>query len=566
MEAKHLIVEGLSVSFGARRVVEDVSFELPPGKVVALVGESGSGKSVTARSLVGLAGPGAHVEARRFSYGEHDLLRLPERAWRRLRGKDIGFVLQDALVSLDPLRPVGKEVLEPLALHGWGTRAGRKARVLELLEQAGVPEPQLRAGQRSGQLSGGLRQRALIASALALGPGLIIADEPTTALDATVQARILDLFEEIRAAGSSLLLISHDLGVVSRLADEVLVMHQGRVVEQGPIAQILAAPRHPYTRSLLDARPGLQPARTRLGPGRPGPVPVSGPVPFLSAMPQMRLPEIPLLEARQLGKRYRGPDRRWRQVIEGIDITLHAGRTVGIVGESGSGKSTAARIVMGLLEPDAGEVTFAGEPWSGPAGARVPEHARRPRRRHISAIYQDPLSSFDPRWNVGQILEDALAVGGCAPAKRRDRVATLLEQVRLPADLFSRGPLQLSGGQRQRVAIARAIASNPKVIVCDEPVSALDVSVQAQVLDLLAELQEQLGLAYLFISHDLDVIRHVSDELLVMSQGRIVERGSTRRIFEDPRHPYTRQLLAAVPRLPQEAFIAPLVPEYALHA
>lgn len=539
MRDKHLIIEDLSIRFGHHTVVENLSLHLAPGKCIALVGESGSGKSVSARSMVGLAGAGAIVQAQQFRYGDQDLLRLSEREWRKLRGQEIGFILQDALVSLDPLRPVGKEILESLEAHRWGDRRSRQARVLELLEQVGVPDPELCAQQRSEQLSGGLRQRALIASALALNPGLIVADEPTTALDATVQARILELLQNIKANGSSLLLISHDLAVVAQLADEVLVLHHGKVLEQGPIKQILQAPQHPYTRSLLDALPAEQPRGHRLSTGRQSVVKTR----------ELQPEGPPLLEASQLGKCYRGPDKRWRQIIENVNIRLYPGRTLGIVGESGSGKSTAARIVLGLLEPDAGTVSFASKAWNGSGDERVSEVKRRLRRRDISVIYQDPLSSFDPRWNVGQILEDALAVGGVASAQRKDSVATLLKQVRLPSDVSARLPLQLSGGQRQRVAIARAIASKPKVIVCDEPVSALDVSVQAQVLDLLDELQEQLNLAYLFISHDLGVIRHVSDEVLVMSEGRIVEQGSTQQIFEAPRHPYTQKLLAAVPRL-----------------
>ncbi|WP_447650279.1 dipeptide ABC transporter ATP-binding protein [Pseudomonas abietaniphila] len=553
-EQKRLIVEGLSIEFAGQSVVRNLSFTLEPGKTLALVGESGSGKSVTARSLIGLAGEGARVTARKLSYAGKDLLSLSERNWRELRGKDIGFVLQDALVSLDPLRPVGKEILEVLETHRWGDRQSRGERVIELLETVGVPEPRLRARQRPDQLSGGLRQRALIASALALDPGLVIADEPTTALDATVQAQILEVLQQIKARGDSLLIISHDLAVVAQLADEVLVLRHGEVVEQGPMEQVLRNPRHAYTRSLLDAVPAEHARGTRLSPEH-------GTLP-LGARPGTDAPV--LLRATGLGKRYVGPDQQVRQVVDDVSFELRAGRTLGIVGESGSGKTTVARIALGLLEPDAGSVQFLSVPWTGAGSGRVEEKTRRLHRRDISVIYQDPLSSFDPRWSVGQILADALDVAGVAFEQQRPRIAQLLHQVRLPVELSTRRPLQLSGGQRQRVAIARAIASNPKVIICDEPVSALDVSVQAQVLDLLADLQASLGLAYLFISHDLGVIRHVSDEVLVMRHGKVVESASVETLFDNPQHEYTRRLLGSVPRLPGAStrlVVPPLEPE-----
>lgn len=540
MSDKHLTVEGLSIEFGGQTVVHNLSFTLAPGKTLALVGESGSGKSVTARSLIGLAGAGARVTARTLSYGGQDLLGLSERGWRGLRGKGIGFVLQDALVSLDPLRPVGKEILEVLKTHGWGDRRLRAERVIELLDTVGVPDPELRARQRPDQLSGGLRQRALIASALALDPGLVIADEPTTALDATVQAQILQVLQAIKARGDSLLIISHDLAVVAQLADEVLVLRHGVAVEQGPMQQVLRNPRHAYTRALLDAVPAEHARGTRLSPQQGTPV--------VQARPSVA--GAVLLKATALGKRYNGPDQQPRQVVDGVSFELRAGRTLGIVGESGSGKTTVARIVLGLLEPDAGHVEFLGQDWAGAGCQHVDEQQRRVRRRDISVIYQDPLSSFDPRWSVGQILADALDVAGVTAPQQTARIQQLLEQVRLPTELATRRPLQLSGGQRQRVAIARAIASNPKVIICDEPVSALDVSVQAQVLDLLADLQASLGLAYLFISHDLGVIRHVSDEVLVMRHGKVVESAPVETLFEHPQHDYTRRLLGAVPRLP----------------
>ncbi|WP_431037612.1 dipeptide ABC transporter ATP-binding protein [Pseudomonas yamanorum] len=539
-DQKRLIVEGLSIEFAGQSVVRNLSFTLEPGKTLALVGESGSGKSVTARSLIGLAGAGARVTARTLSYDGVDLLSLSERGWRRLRGNGIGFVLQDALVSLDPLRPVGKEILEVLETHRWGDRRSRGERVIELLDLVGVPEPQLRARQRPDQLSGGLRQRALIASALALNPGLVIADEPTTALDATVQAQILQVLQQIKARGDSLLIISHDLAVVAQLADEVLVLRHGEVVEQGPMDQVLLNPRHAYTRSLLDAVPAEHARGTRLSPERSNAV----------AQPRPGADSPVLLKASGLGKRYVGPDQQSRQVVDNVSFELRAGRTLGIVGESGSGKTTVARIALGLLQPDAGEVRFLDQPWAATGTERVEEKTRRVHRRDISVIYQDPLSSFDPRWTVGQILSDALDVAGIALEQQAARVAQLLDQVRLVPQLAERRPLQLSGGQRQRVAIARAIASNPKVIICDEPVSALDVSVQAQVLDLLADLQASLGLAYLFISHDLGVIRHVSDEVLVMRHGQVVESASVETLFESPQHEYTQRLLGAVPRLP----------------
>ncbi|BBH46611.1 dipeptide ABC transporter ATP-binding protein [Pseudomonas sp. KU43P] len=539
MSDKTLIVEGLNVAFEGRNVVRDLSLVLAPGRCVALVGESGSGKSVSARSLVGLAGARAQVSARRLSFDGHDLLALRERQWRSVRGRDIGFVLQDALVSLDPLRPVGKEILEVLQAHQYGDRHSRAERVHELLGRVGVPDVELRARQRPGQLSGGLRQRALIASALALDPALVIADEPTTALDATVQAQILQVFQQIKARGASLLIISHDLAVVAQLADEVVVLRHGEVVEQGPMQQVLRQPRHPYTQALLAAVPAEHPRGSRLSPERAG----------VRRAPRLRLHSDVLLEGRGLGKRYLGPDGRLRQVVQGVDFTLRAGRTLGIVGESGSGKTTVARIALGLLQPDEGEVLYRGQPWNRPGNA-VSEAVRRPLRREISVIYQDPLGSFDPRWSVAQILDDALQVAGIEAAARPARIAVLLGQVRLPAELAQRRPLQLSGGQRQRVAIARAIASEPKLIICDEPVSALDVSVQAQVLDLLADLQDELGLAYLFISHDLGVIRHVSDEVLVMRHGQVVEQAPVEQLFERPAHEYTQRLLGAVPRLP----------------
>jgi peptide/nickel transport system ATP-binding protein len=589
-----ITAENLSVAFDGHEVVHDVSFTLRPGTCLGIVGESGSGKSVTARALLGLNGPRAEVTATTLDVGV-DVLSASEEQLRGLRGSRIGYVLQDALVSLDPLRKVGTEIAEPLRVHGV-PRSERPGRVQELLAAASVPEPELRARQLPSELSGGLRQRALIAAGLALDPEVLIADEPTTALDVTVQAQVLELLEQNLAAGRALILISHDLSVVERLADHVLVMHHGRVVEEGPTAQVLTAPQDPYTRRLLAAIPSAESRGKRLSDLPPSPlvlaprggsegadgaadgaeasadgaapiaVPVAGPTSADGTAPR-RTAAAPVLAAEGLGKSYRGPDGRTRPVVEDVSFALHAGETLGIVGESGSGKSTTAWMALALTDPTTGQVTLDGEPWTG-----IPERRRRARRRRIAVVQQDPLSSFDPRWTVGRTIADAIpSAGRDAPGRHRgddrsdrrggangdrwsgargdrsERVAELLRAVGLDPSFADRHPLTLSGGQRQRAAIARAIATDPEVLVLDEPVSALDVSVQAQVLDLLADLQRALGTAYLFISHDLGVIHHVSDRVLVMQHGRIVETGTADEVLRTPRHPYTRQLVAALP-------------------
>jgi peptide/nickel transport system ATP-binding protein len=534
-----LNVEDLTVAFGAghdrRDVVRGISFQISPGECFAIVGESGSGKSVTARTLLGLTGSSSHIDAAALELRGKSLLHNGDRDWRRVRGREVGFVLQDALVSLDPLRTVGAEIAETLRVHKYGGRAKRRARVLELLTAVGVPEPELRARQLPHELSGGQRQRALIASAIALDPPIVIADEPTTALDVTIQAQILDLLQTMKDGGTGLVLISHDLAVVSRLADRVAVMRDGVFVEEGAVSDVLERPTHPYTRALLDAVPAAHRKGTRLSGvpsrqlhrGRRRDAPTDGVV----------------LQADGLVKRFRGPDGAERAAVHDVSFSIGVGETLGIVGESGSGKTTTARLALALLEPDAGTVRLAGEPWS-----EATEAQRRPRRRQISVIYQDPLGSFDPRWTVRRIVEDALPRDIYPNGEARSaRTRELLTDVGLGEEHLDRRPLLLSGGQRQRVAIARALAPEPSLIVCDEPVSALDVTIQAQVLDLLAELQEQLGLSYLFISHDLGVIQHVADRVLVMRDGRVVESGTAAEIFEAPRNPYTRQLLASLP-------------------
>ncbi|MFL4474997.1 dipeptide ABC transporter ATP-binding protein [Paeniglutamicibacter sp. MACA_103] len=538
-----LRVENLDVSFGETPVVLDVSFTVNPGECLALVGESGSGKSVTARSLIGLAGPGSTVRAGALEVAGVDARALSQRAWRSIRGRKVGLILQDALTSLDPLRRIGKEIDDALRLHSTGSGAARAARVIELLESVGLDDPVRRAGQLSGELSGGMRQRALIASAIALDPALVIADEPTTALDATIAASVLDLLGGLRAAGSGMLLISHDLSAVSKVADTIAVMQAGRIVETGPTARILGDPQHPYTKALLAAVPAGKPRFARLSPATASPAAVRAPEPAGPPVASGETGQRPVLSARSLSRAFKVPGAADFPAVKNVDFELLAGRTLGVVGESGSGKTTTARMALGLLAPDTGSVELFGEPWSS-----VPEAHRRTRRPSLGAIYQDPLSSFDPRHSVGQVLADALSFGATRnPRRHAARIAELLSLVGLAKELSARNPATLSGGQRQRLAIARALAPEPRVLICDEPVSALDVSIQAQVLDLLDDLQRRLGLGYLFISHDLTVIRHMSDTVLVMRAGEVVESGATESVFTDPQHPYTRALLAASP-------------------
>lgn len=422
-----------------------------------------------------------------------------------------------------------------------------------------MDDPQMRVRQRSGELSGGLRQRALIAQATVLNPALVIADEPTTALDATVQAQILKLLQSFKDKGRGLIIISHDLSVVAELADEVAVMKSGRIVESGRTSEVMTNPQHAYTQALLDAVPsvakeprrGVAAAAEGGAPGAEGVAQGADSVePAKTGQrPSALDPSAPALEATGLFKSYPQPGGGSRQVVHDVSFTLERGRTLGIVGESGSGKSTTARIALGLSRADGGTVTLGGLQWSG-----IPEMERRRHRPDIQLVNQDPLSSFDPRFTVERVLSDALHAGGIGTrSDRTDRAAALLEQVGLAREVLRRRPLTLSGGQRQRVAIARALATEPQVLLLDEPVSALDVSIQAQVLDLLEDLQRSLGLSYLFISHDLGVIQQVSDDVLVLKDGQTVEYGAAGDIFTNPQHEYTQQLLAAVPALPQRA-------------
>jgi peptide/nickel transport system ATP-binding protein len=546
MSAPLVEIEGLTVGFngtgGFKRVVHDFDLVVRPGECVALVGESGSGKSVTARSILNLAGHGARIGARKYLIGGENARAFNEAKWRALRGTFVGLVLQDALTSLDPLRTIGQEVGEAAAHHGPARKnAEIEALVAETLARVGVPDPDIRARQYAHQLSGGLRQRALIAAAIAGGPQLIIADEPTTALDATVQAQVISVLRDRVREGAGLLLISHDLTVVAGIADRVHVLRAGRALDAGPTAEVLANPRHAYTRQLIAASPSAGSRGSRLSSARIA----SDEGDAIRIVRDPLLPRSPakdelVLEAVDITKRYRRRGEAF-VALESMSFSIRAGEVVGLVGESGSGKSTCAKIALGLLEPDGGTVRLLGRPWSG-----APERERRALRSKLQYIPQDPLSSFDPRYRVRDIIGENLP--GLAAAGRAARISALLEQVGLDEDLAARRPRSLSGGQRQRVAIARALAAEPALIVCDEPVSALDVCIQAQVIDLIAELQSRLGVALLFISHDLALVQHVADRLIVLKDGRVVEQGDADRVFAAPAHDYTRSLIASLPR------------------
>jgi peptide/nickel transport system ATP-binding protein len=531
-----LRVRGLRVAYGDREVVHGVDLDVRPGEVVALVGESGSGKSTTAHALIGLLPDGGRVTSGAVALGVEPLTGLLPDAWRRVRGVRVGLVPQDPGTALDPVMRVGEQVAEALVVHGTPRGAARE-RAVEILREVGLDHPGERARQYPHQLSGGMRQRVLVGIAMACEPELVIADEPTSALDVTVQRRVLDLLAALTGrAGAAVLLITHDLAVAADRADRVVVLKDGVVVEEGPAGRVLGAPEHPYTRELVAAVPGRNTVPSATVTGGPAATTIEPPAPSTAADDP---PQPVLLAAHALVKEFRLGRRRERlRAVDDVSFTVPRGSAFALVGESGSGKSTTARLVLGLDRPSAGVVELDGAPVGGD----------RATRRRTQLVHQDPYASLDPRFTVAAVVEEPLRAHRVGTrAERADRVAQLLEQVHLSPDLARRRPAELSGGQRQRVAIARALALDPELLVLDEPTSALDVSVQARVLDLLARLRAERGLTYLFISHDLAVVRQVADHVGVMRNGRLVETGPVGRVFDHPAHPYTAELLAAIP-------------------
>jgi peptide/nickel transport system ATP-binding protein len=520
-----LTVENLTVALpdGGDRAhaIEEVSLHVDPGEILCVVGESGSGKSITANAVMGLLPKALPRRAGRITLGEVELTAQSPEALRRLRGRRMAMIFQEPMTALNPLMRVGDQIAEALAVHGEGRRA--RDRVTELLAAVNLPDPAATARAHPFRLSGGQRQRVMIAMALALEPALLIADEPTTALDVTTQMQILRLIREIQSRrGTGVMFITHDFGVVAEIADRVAVMQHGRIVEQGAAVEILNRPQHPYTKGLIAAVPHGAPGERAA---------VAGEV---------------VLEAKEVAKTYRrggwfGAKATVRAVHD-ADFTLRKGETLGLVGESGSGKSTLARCVVNLVEPEAGRILFHGTDLRP-----LSRDSRKPYRKRIQMVFQDPYASLNPRRKVGEIIAEGPVTHGTPRAAALDRARDLLRLVGLDAGAMERYPHEFSGGQRQRIGIARALAMEPELLIADEPVSALDVSVQAQVLALLAEIRQRLGLTMLFITHDLRVAAQVCDRIAVMQRGAIVEQGPTSTVFSSPSHPYTRQLLDSIP-------------------
>ena len=601
-----LEVQGLRVQFATARgwltVVDDVGFSVGPKETVGLVGESGSGKTVSALAIMGLLPARAgRIASGSISFEGRLLNHLPREAMRSVRGDQISMIFQEPMSSLNPAFTVGNQIAETVRLHRGKPRRMAWSRAVEMLDVVGIPDPHRRAHDYPHALSGGMRQRAMIAMALACEPKLLIADEPTTALDVTIQAQVLDLMRSLQdTMGMAILFVTHDLGVVAEICDRVVVMYAGQVVEHADVGELFRRPHHPYAQALLESMPQLaasggrlrvipgqvprpdeQPAGCRFHPrcgyadarcmttpvvlepsggsagsavrclrqaelvlnGAP-PVP-SGPAGTRTSVMTVR----PLLELRGLTKDFPVHSSVLRrltgrvQAVAGVDLAIAPGQTLGLVGESGSGKSTLARLSLRLIEPTAGRIVLDGRDITG-----LGQRALRSARRDMQIVFQDPYSSLDPRATIGEAVAEPLEIHeGLRGRARDERVAELLEQVGLDRAMMRRYPHEFSGGQRQRIAVARALALDPRLLICDEPVSSLDVSTQSQVINLLTDLQHDLGLTYLFIAHDLSVVRHISDRIAVMYLGRIVEEGDAEQVYTRPRHPYTLALLSAIP-------------------
>ncbi|MEW5569961.1 ABC transporter ATP-binding protein [Rossellomorea marisflavi] len=525
-----LKVDNLHISFQSKEeefdAVRGVSFEVKKGETLGIVGESGSGKSVTARSIMRLLpSPPSYMKEGEITFLGENLAEKTEKEMESIRGRDIGMIFQDPMTSLNPTIRIGNQIAESLMKHQDLSREQAKKEAIDILKQVGIRNSEERYSQYPHEFSGGMRQRVMIAIALACRPTLLIADEPTTALDVTIQKQILNVMKHMQERfGTSIILITHDLGVVAGMCDSVVVMKEGEIVERGTTEEIFASPRHPYTKKLLNALPRLdEPKKSKKDPSPDKP---------------------PLLDVSSLRQHFDLGKGHTLKAVDDISFFIREGETLGLVGESGSGKSTTGRAILRLNEPTGGVVTYEGMSVNG-----MTKREMKAMRRHMQMIFQDPYASLNPRFKVMDIIGQALDIHGLCKTKqdRKRRVEELLEMVGLQASHAKRYPHEFSGGQRQRIGIARALAVEPKFIVCDEPLSALDVSIQAQIVELLQDLQKRLGLTYLFIAHDLSMVKHISDRVAVMYAGKIVELAESEELYANPQHPYTKSLLSAIP-------------------
>ena len=557
-------VKNLAVDFrtdaGTVRAVKGISFDLPKGKTVGLVGESGSGKSVTSLATMRLIpNPPGKVVGGEILFNGRDLLKLPESEMRAIRGNNISMIFQEPMTSLNPVFTVGDQISETLVLHQGLSRTAAWTRAEELLHQVGIPNPRQRVRSYPHELSGGQRQRVMIAMAIACEPDVLIADEPTTALDVTIQKQILELLAELqKKLNMSILFITHDLGVIADIADEVVVMYRGDIVEKGATADIFTKPQHPYTKGLLACRPSLERNPRRLpvvsdfmtedgrerADGHAGPKVEKTTRAISDEMPVL-LELSGLQKHFPLKKGFFGGVTEWVKAVDDVSLKVRKGRTLGLVGESGCGKTTLGRTILRLIEPSGGRITYDGIDITA-----LGREEMRAMRRRMQIIFQDPYASLNPRMTIGAALMEPMIIHklGASKAERLEMAGELMKRVGLDQAMLDRYPHEFSGGQRQRVCIARALAVKPEFIICDESVSALDVSIQAQILNLLLDLQEELGLTYVFISHDLAVIKFIADEVAVMYGGQIVELNDAVGIYENPKHDYTKKLLSAIPK------------------
>ncbi len=557
-------IKDLKIEFrtddGVVNAVKGISFDIPKGKTVGLVGESGSGKSVTALSIMRLiASPPGRIAGGEINFEGKNLVTASDAVMRDIRGNKITMIFQEPMTSLNPVFTVGDQIAETLILHKNLSKEEAQKRVLELMEQVGIPDPARRMRSYPHEMSGGQRQRVMIAMAIACEPDLLIADEPTTALDVTIQKQILDLLASLQKKyGMSMLFITHDLGVIGDIADEVVVMYKGNIVEKGTKEEIFLKPKHPYTKGLIACRPNLEHNPLRLPT-------VSD---FMTEdgrekaydMSKLKMEKVArsstdknpvLLEIKNVKKYFPlekgifGNVKSWVHAVDDVSLKVRKGRTMGLVGESGCGKTTLGRTLLRLIEPTAGEIFYNGVDIT-----KLSKNEMRALRRKVQIIFQDPYASLNPRMTIGSALMEPMTIHGLGGNKEgRQRLAMrLLERVGLDGSMINRYPHEFSGGQRQRICIARALAVEPEFIVCDESVSALDVSVQAQILNLLLDLQEEFGLTYIFISHDLAVVKYISDEIAVMNKGKVVEMNEANEIYKNPQDAYTKKLLSAIPK------------------